>query len=236
MYEERTYRDIISRDGLVKSVVAVGESDLCILAGYDLSARARDLLLAARHDIERYAELDGKFKATLGPYRVPDSAPRIVRDMAKAAARFNVGPMAAVAGAVAEYVGSRIQGDVIVENGGDIYARSREPVTVSLYAGPASKFTGRVRFKASSGGRSVGIATSSGTVGHSFSFGKADAVCVISDSAIDADAAATSFCNMVRKEDDIGPVLEKAAKHGNVKGIIIAIGEKLGAKGAIEFI
>jgi len=236
MYEERTYRDMVKSDDLVKSTIAISESDLCILAESDVAPLALDLLFEARRDLECYIERDEKFKSTLRPHEVLPAAPLIARRMALETARFNVGPMAAVAGAVAEYVGEGIEGEIIVENGGDIYARSVKPLTVDLFAGRHSKFTGRVKFRVTPDGRSMGIATSSATVGPSLSFGKADAVCIVSDSAITADAAATAFCNKVQEEADVEAVLEEAMGHEGVKGIIIAIGDKLGAKGDIEFI
>lgn len=236
MYEERTYREWVMPEGLVRSDIQFQESDLCLLARPGEGARALDLLREARETLGRYIVRDGRFRVTLAPHEPLPGAPLIARRMARAAAIFGVGPMAAVAGAVAESVGERIAGDVIVENGGDIYARTHGPITVSLYAGGESQFTGKVKFRVDPRGAAIGIATSSATHGHSLSFGKADAVCVVGSSAVDADAAATAFCNKVQTEADVARVIEEAMGHERVKGIIIAIGDKLGAAGEIEFV
>lgn len=236
MYEERTYRERVRPEGLVRSDVSFQESDLCIFADRDVASRALGLLGEARFQLEAYIERDEGFKAAFSPHDPIHCAPLIVRKMADAARRFGVGPMAAVAGAVAEYVGARIAGNVLIENGGDIYARTKRPITLSLYAGESSQFTGKVKFKVDPKGGSIGIATSSGTHGHSISFGKADAVCIVGDNAVDADAAATAFCNRIQKEEDVEAVIEEAMRYESLKGIIIAIGDKLGAKGDIEFI
>ncbi len=236
MYEERTYRERVRPEGLVRSDVSFQESDLCIFADRDVASRALGFLGEARFQLEAYIERDEGFKAALSPHDPIHCAPLIVRKMADAARRFGVGPMAAVAGAVAEYVGDRIAGDVVIENGGDIYARTKRPILISLYAGESSQFTGKMKFKVDPKGGSIGIATSSGTHGHSLSFGKADAVCIVSDNALDADAAATAFCNMVQSPDDVERVIDEAKKHENVRGIVVAIGDKLGAWGDIEFV
>jgi hypothetical protein len=82
----------------------------------------------------------------------------------------------------------------------------------------------------------LGICTSSGTVGHSLSFGRADSVCVTSKSASLADAAATAIGNLVKGEGDVKKALEAGAKIEGVLGIVIIIKDKLGACGAIEFV
>ena len=112
-----------------------------------------------------------------------------------AAQAAGVGPMAAVAGALAEQVGQRLlksTSEVIIENGGDIFIGARQILTVGVYAGgsPLSLKLG-LRIDPAKGIR--GICTSSGTVGHSLSFGKADAVCVLSDSCALADAGRNSY-------------------------------------------
>jgi ApbE superfamily uncharacterized protein (UPF0280 family) len=235
MYEERRYRGSVDSEGLVRSEAAFRESDLLILAAGDVAKRSQGLLMEAREALESYIGRDGGFRTALEPHDPLPGAPLIARRMADSARSFGVGPMAAVAGAVAEYVGEAIEGDVIVENGGDIYARTARPITVSLHAGEGSPFTGKVKFVARPGGRAIGIATSSGTLGPSLSFGKADAVCAVCDSAVDADAAATAYCNAVRSPSDVERVIAMASAHGRVKGIVIAIGDRLGAWGEIEF-
>jgi hypothetical protein len=147
--------------------------------------------------------------------------------------------MAAVAGAVSDYIGEQLylkNGDVVIENGGDIFVQCGRPVTFGLYAGEHSPFTGKVKFTVRSSGKPMGVCTSSGTVGHSLSFGKADAVCVISENATLADAAATALCNRVKKVSDIEEVLAHARSFKEITGVIAAIEDKIGIWGEIELI
>lgn len=233
MYQERTYRGWVKADDLVASHVCQAESDLYILSKQDAAAAAGDLLAEVRRDLETYIRRDEKFCTTLKPHRPAYDAPLIARRMAAAAARYQVGPMAAVAGAIAECVGEQLPGDAVVENGGDIYVRSGRPLTFTLYAGEESPFTGRLRFSPQVEG-AYGVCTSSGTVGHSKSFGKADAVCVIARDTAAADAAATALCNRIESEADLDAVMEAAAADDEILGILAVMGERLGVWGSVE--
>lgn len=235
MFQERTYRHWVKADDLVASHVRRDESDLYILSKQDATAAAGGLLAEVRQDLEAYIRRDEKFCTTLKPHRTAYDAPLIARRMAAAAARYEVGPMAAVAGAIAECVGEQLSGDAVVENGGDIFVRSGRPLTFTLYAGEESPFTGRLRFSPRVEG-SYGVCTSSGTVGHSKSFGKADAVCVIARDAAVADAAATALCNRVESEADLDRVLEAAAADDEILGLIAVMGERIGIWGCVEIV
>lgn len=236
MFEERRYRDQVSAEGFLRTVVSCKESDLFVLSRTDVKEEAGSLLLEARKAIESYIAIDNKFLTTLEPHEVRKGAPLIVRRMAEAAMMFGVGPMAAVAGAVSDHIGEQLSGDVVIENGGDVFLRSERPVTFGLYAGEHSPFTGKVKFTVRSNGKPLGVCTSSGTVGHSLSFGKADAVCVISKNATLADAAATAFCNMIKKNSDIEEVLAQARSFKEITGLIAAIDDRIGIWGEIELI
>jgi hypothetical protein len=157
--------------------------------------------------------------------------------MLEAAAATGVGPMAAVAGAIAQYVGIDLlkdfTKDVIVENGGDIYLATSEEVLVGIFAGE-SPLSEKVALRIKPTDTPLGICTSSGKIGHSVSLGRADAVCVISKTATLADAAATAVGNLVKTESDIKKALEKGMELKGVQGILIIVGESLGIKGTIE--
>jgi ApbE superfamily uncharacterized protein (UPF0280 family) len=238
VFEDRTYREWVDAKGLVRSSVSIGESDLMILAREDVSAQAGLLTREVREILEGYVRSDSGFARAMAPYEPSSDAPAIVHGMAAAGRQFGVGPMASVAGAVAKYVGEGLAecDELIIENGGDIFVRSRRPVTMSLYAGDRSPFTGKVLFTVHPEGGALGVCTSSGTVGHSTSFGKADAVTVISDSAIDADAAATALCNDVKVQSDVDRVIEKAASCDEIRGIIVAIDDRFGVWGDVELV
>ena len=119
-------------------------------------------------------------------------APPLLRTMLSAARLAGVGPMASVAGAIAQAVGAALKphsSSIIVENGGDCYLDMDEETTVGIYAGPRSPFSGKIGIRLTADVFPLGICTSSGTVGHSLSFGKADAVTVTARDAALADAA-----------------------------------------------
>jgi ApbE superfamily uncharacterized protein (UPF0280 family) len=159
--------------------------------------------------------------------------------MAKAAEKANVGPMAAVAGAFAEFVGLdllKYSPEVIVENGGDIFLKSTKSRLVGVYAGEDSPLTGRVALKIEPLDTPLGVCTSSGTVGHSLSFGKADAVVVLSHSTALADAAATAIGNIVKAETDVQKALDFARSVKGLVGAAVIINDKMGVWGKINLI
>jgi hypothetical protein len=234
-FQKRFYRKWVSTASLVPFEVVNKESDLYILAERDLSAEAHAALADCRGDIERYVAREPEFLWALTPVNVAPNAAAIIREMAMAGRAFEVGPMAAVAGAVAERVGRALlkhSESVIVENGGDIFVRAEKRPTLALYAGDGSPFSGKILFEVDAG-EGIGVCTSSATVGHSLSFGKADAVVVVARNAAIADAAATAICNSVKRSEDVDVVIRRFSKNGTISGLIIAIGERIGFWGDI---
>jgi ApbE superfamily uncharacterized protein (UPF0280 family) len=156
--------------------------------------------------------------------------------MIEAADLARVGPMAAVAGAIAHFVGHellRYSDQIIVENGGDVFMKSIKTLKVSIFAG-TSPLSNRVAIKVHPEKTPLGACTSSGTVGHSLSFGRADAVTVLSRSTALADAVATSIGNIVKGKQDIGRGVDHARKTRGVSGVIIIVDDRLGSWGDIE--
>ncbi|MDP2931727.1 MAG: UPF0280 family protein, partial [Chloroflexota bacterium] len=195
MYQPRTYRHWVKGKDLVAFKVMVEETDLYVRASTNLKRKTHKLVLKYRDALKRYIERYPLFLTTLEPYPVGDDAPAIVRAMAESTARVGVGPMAAVAGAIADFVGTELlesSPEVIIENGGDIYLKSLKKRLVGIYAGK-SPLTGKIGLEIEGTETPLGISTSSGTVGHSLSFGKADAVVVVAESATLSDAAATAI-------------------------------------------
>ena len=275
--EERTYRRWIesdpstglgsprakSRGDLRTFEVRIGESDLLISAERPLPELAERALRLVRADLEAYLARDSEFERTLVPREALDGAPPIVRQMAEAARVCGVGPMAAVAGAVAQAVGeallaapgrglrlpraqswgeardsaSSLPGSkqVIVENGGDIFLYTVRPRVAAVYAG-ASPLSGKLGLKVSRLNQPLGLCTSSGTVGPSLSFGKADAAIVLAESAALADAAATALGNRVKTAHDVEPALAAVSQIPGIYGLAAIIGEHLGAWGEMEFV
>jgi hypothetical protein len=218
--------------------VRLGESDLLISAERPLPELAERALRAARADLQDYFARDPQFARALRPRDPLPGAPTIVVEMAEAAGPCGVGPMAAVAGAVAEYVGRALLAktpQVIVENGGDIFLNTTRPRVAAIFAGP-SPLTGRLGIRLSRLRQPLGLCTSSGTVGPSLSFGRADAAIVLAPSAALADAAATTLGNQVRTEDDTSPALEAISRIPGLLGAAVIVGERFGAWGEIELV
>jgi len=236
MYEERTYRNLVKTDDLVTFEVIVKETDLLIRAAKDISREARESVLKYRHQIETYIERNPPFQGSLSPLLDDPYAPGIIREMIRTSQAAQVGPMAAVAGAMAESVSRdllELSQEVIVENGGDIYLATSRERTIGIYAG-ASPLSLKLGIVIQPEDSPLGICTSSGTVGHSLSFGKADAVCILSKSAALADAAATAVGNRVQEGKDIDRGLEKGKEIEGVLGTLIIVGEKVGVWGDIR--
>ncbi|MGZ6236986.1 MAG: UPF0280 family protein [Syntrophales bacterium] len=237
-YEERTYRNRVSQNSLTSFHLCVRETDLLIHCDTDLSQKALESVYIYRRFVESYINRYPYFLTSLAPIQDDDVAPPIVRAMLQASLAANVGPMAAVAGAISEYVARellKMSQNVIVENGGDIYLKCEKEVRVGVFAGN-SPLTYKISLLLKPEQMPIGVCTSSGTVGHSLSFGKADAVCVLSKSSTMADAAATAIGNLVKEKRDIRIALEKGMKIQGVQGCLIVIGEHFGAIGDIELI
>ncbi len=236
MYQPRTYRHWVKGKDLVSFNVTVKETDLLIRASRNLRSKALKLVTKYRSILEGYIERYPLFQTSLEPVPVDDSAPRIVKSMAEATKKVGVGPMAAVAGAIAEFVGNELLSfspEVIVENGGDIYLKSLSRRVVGIYAGK-SPLTGKIGLEIDAGETPLGVCTSSGTVGHSLSFGKADAVVVLSRSAVLADAAATAIGNLIKQADDIPRGIEFARDIKGLTGLLIVKGDKVGLWGEVK--
>jgi len=236
MYEKRTYRNLVKTDDLVKFEVIVKETDLLVRAERDLSNETREFVLKYRRQIEAYIEMNPEFQRSLIPLKDDPYASEIVQEMIRTSQLAQVGPMAAVAGAIAEFVSKDllpISEEVIVENGGDIYLATSKERTIGIYAGgsPLSLQIGIVIGPEDS---PLGVCTSSGTVGHSLSFGKADVVCILSKSAALADAAATAIGNIVKEKKDIELGLERGKEIEGVSGMLIIVGEKMGVWGNVK--
>jgi len=236
MYASRFYRDWTKSDDLIGFQVGISETDLYIGAEHDLAAEARQSIHKYRNQLMDYIALNPEFKTTLEPYPEDPAAPRIIRAMTAAAAIAGVGPFAAVAGAIAEWVGKDLldySSQIIIENGGDIFLRSSKKRTIGIYAG-SSPLSNRLALEIEADETPMGICTSSGTVGHSLSFGTADAVVILSKSTAIADAVATAVGNIIQTAADISKGLNFAKKIKAVKGVAIIKNDRLGIWGEVN--
>lgn len=234
-YEPRMYRHVAS-PGLVTSEVVVLQTDLQVAARSDLAREAEALIRRLRADIEGFAAANPRFLESFVPYPVPATAPPIVVDMARAAELAGVGPMAAVAGAMAEHVArglAEYSDEVIVENGGDCFLVGSVERTVAIHAG-ASPLSDRVGIVVAPEQLPVAVCTSSATVGPSVSLGRADAAVVVSSSGALADAAASALGNRVHCAQDVDAALEHVRAIDGVIGAAVVIGDTMGVTGAVR--
>ncbi len=231
---ERVYRGIMEPAGLTCYEVAIGESDLYICTKRDLAERARESLASHRQELESYLEKHLSFGTSFRPVPAAGDAPEIVLEMVRAAEIFDVGPMASVAGAIAQYVGTDLLNhspEVIVENGGDIFLAGGGKRKVRIFAGAASPI---VHVTIDDSAKGVGLCTSSATVGPSISLGEADAVTVLGATATLADTAASAIGNIVHGADDIEGALKEASGYSQILGVVIVAGGSVGVWGALE--
>jgi uncharacterized protein len=237
--DTKIYRRLISYRNLSSFSVKIGETDLFILADkYDsnISDIAYNSAFKYRRHIEEYISLHPQFQKSLVPLLYDDLAPDIIKEMLHCSNLAGVGPMASVAGAISQYVGTdllKISKSVVVENGGDIFLNTVNDVTLGVFAG-SSPLSEKIAIHIKKDDMPTGVCTSSGSIGHSLSFGRADAVCVLSKSAVLSDASATFIGNLVKKKDDIKKALEKGMSITGVQGILIVLGDAIGACGAVE--
>lgn len=233
---QRFYR--VETKGLKSFHLTVKQTDLWISAKEDLKKEALDLVLELRHQLEDYISQNPDFLTTLSPYPEDPFASPLVKEMIRCSKPANVGPMASVAGAIAQFVGEGLltySDEVIVENGGDIFIKLKRPATISIYAG-ASPLSMKLGIRLSPERMPSGVCSSSGTVGHSFSTGKADCVCVISGSASLSDASATSICNQLKKKSDLQKAPLLSSKIPGLTGGLAIMGDTLSVWGDVEIV
>ncbi|MDD2233746.1 MAG: UPF0280 family protein [Desulfitobacteriaceae bacterium] len=240
-YLERSYRELHRQDDLVHFQVAVKETDLDIGVrkerfSPELVRWVEDIIRTSRQPLEEYLKRDPQFIKALTPHPLLPDAPAIVQEMAQAAELAGVGPMAAVAGTMAAWVGKALAKrtrDLIVENGGDIYIRTNRVRTVGIFAGK-SPLSNRIALEIRPNQSPLGICTSSGRVGPSLSLGKADAVVILSPSAALADAAATAAGNLVQAKEDIEKAVNLASGIPGVTGAVVIMNDQLAVWGQVK--
>ncbi len=236
-YAERTYRDFAGADRWTSFRVKIETTDLYIRASCDLSVPAEAKVRELRNDLRKHIERHDRFMSSLNPLPEPTGAPPVASLMYRAARAAGVGPMAAVAGAMAELVGRHIlpqSEEVVVENGGDIWLAVINPVSISVIS-ENIYFRSGIALVVRPECTPCGVCTSSATTGPSLSFGRADAMTVIARDAALADALATASCNMVRVEADLAPAVDFAIDNGAL-GALGIYKDTMAARGAIELL
>ncbi len=233
--------------------IRIGETYL-ILKTDQLEYKLPKFILSQRIKLKNYINIHPEFLTSFEPVLVTvehnksingiespiNEPPLIVKLMSRAGRKGNVGPMAAVAGTISQLcMGFLVENGakyVIIDNGGDVALKTDKDVTVGLYAGESS-LSGKLGFKIKSEKTPMGICTSSGTVGHSISFGRSDSVTVFADEASIADALATSIGNFAVGETDHDAVqnsIERAEEFKKLmRGVLVVVGENAGTLGKI---
>lgn len=236
MAKEHAYRKRVHSKDLISFRVLIKETDLLISSNRDLSKQTKDRVHNYRSQLEDYIRSKSSFLSTLLPYPEDPFAPVIIREMISATRMFGVGPMAAVAGTIAQFVGMdllKYTEEVIVENGGDIFLKTKRSVTVSIFAGN-SQLSNKLGLIIHPEQMPTGICTSSATVGHSLSLGISDAVCIVANKASIADAAATALGNRITDKSRLKREIESIRESKDIKGGLVIIGKTMASWGEIE--
>jgi ApbE superfamily uncharacterized protein (UPF0280 family) len=193
-------------------------------------------IIRQRRILEGYIDRHPDFGSTFEPIGISDDAPSIAQRMVRAARLVGVGPMAAVAGAMAQCAveagleaGAR---ETIIDNGGDVYLRVAEPIIIGLDSGNA-ELADRLAFSLGPDDTPLAICSSSGRMGHSTSLGQCDLATVVSKDAALADAAATRAANLVKTAEDVDNALERIIAIEGVDGVVIIKEARVGLAGQL---
>ena len=243
LFQPRTYRTQFNTTRFSGFEVKHLETDLWI--GVDPSSFQNEMKEVAflkikelRSRLDEYIKAEPFFAKSLKPFQPGESAPKEAIEMAAAAEKAGIGPMSAVAGLFAREVGEAILqnfsvDEMVIENGGDIYVLLKNDLVLSVFAGE-SILSERIGLVIPAENKKFGICTSAGTVGPSFSAGKADAVVVVCKDVLLADAFATAFGNKVKSPKDVEKVINQAEKYPDVLALLIICEDKVGIKGDFE--
>ena len=242
-YVDRTYREHFESDRWAHFLCRYKETDLWI--GIDKASWQKaiipfteNLVQQIRTEMDTWIAKNPDYAKALIPHSATADAPEIFKAMSSVAEKSRIGPMSAVAGAVAQKVGETLKNnfnirEIIVENGGDIYADICEDMDVAVFAGP-SPLSEKVGLHIRAAYTPLGICTSSGTIGPSLSFGKADAVMIICKDTLLADTYATAFANTIQTADDVQSCIEKIRQNEDVLAAIAVKDDKIGICGIFE--
>ena len=243
IFEPRTYRNSFSKERFQSFVITYKDSDLWVGIDHasfkeEMAEQALDKLKSIRDEMEAYLLIDPFFKKSLKPCSVQETAPEMAKQMAIAAEKAGVGPMAAVAGIFSEIIGRSLLenfsiNELVIENGGDIYMKLQNPLIMSIFAGE-SPLSGMVGLEISAEQTPLGICTSAGTVGPSRSFGKADAVMIACKETALADAFATGYGNMIKKPTDVEKVLKRTEIVEEIISAVLICEDQIGIRGEFE--
>ncbi|MEA1986898.1 MAG: UPF0280 family protein [Candidatus Marinimicrobia bacterium] len=243
IYQSRDYRKFMQSGRFDSFIVKYKEIDLWIgVSRGAISEKLKEFALEKikklRDELDEYIKHNSFFLTSLETIKPNDDMPSSVKEMCEISEKTGIGPMSAVAGYFAEFIGKEIKkrfklDEIVIENGGDIFLDIIESLTITIYAGD-SPLSEKVGINIDCKFSPLGISTSSGTVGHSLSFGKADAVMIACKNSALADSFATKFCNAIKSVDDIDSVLKLTKEYSDIISAVIIYGEKIGVRGKFD--
>ncbi len=243
LFQPRTYRNQFNAERFKGFEVSYLETDVWI--GVDPESFNKDMeelvfqkTKGLREKLDKYIQSEPFFKKSLKPFRPSEDAPFEANEMAQAAGKASIGPMSAVAGLFAREVGEEIiknfsVHEMVIENGGDIYVLLKDELVLSVFAGD-SILSERIGLVIPAEKNKLGICTSAGTVGPSLSFGKADAVVVVCEDILLADAFATAFGNKIKSGNDVEKVIKQSENISEILSMLIICEDKIGIRGEYE--
>lgn len=239
-HEYRFYREFVQDRRWHSYRVKVKTSDLLIKTQGKHVKLVQRVVRRLRKEIETEIKINQDFLTSLSPLALPQRPlPAVVQSMYKAASMAgSVGPMAAVAGAVAEFTGRALKEkskEVIIENGGDIFLDLKNEAKLAIYAGK-SPLSGKLGLRIKARETPIGVCTSSGKIGHSLSLGRADSVTIIAADTALADAVATATANLVTDNSCFPKALAYALSIPQVLGAVIIKDAELAVQGDLELI
>jgi ApbE superfamily uncharacterized protein (UPF0280 family) len=242
-FEQRTYRNQFNTFRFTGFELKHQETDLWI--GVDQASFKPEMkevalkkIKSLREKIDSYIQSVPFFKKSLKPFQPAENAPIVAIEMAQAAEKAGIGPMSTVAGLFARETGNEIiqnfsVEELVIENGGDIFALLKTNLVLSVFAGN-SPLSERIGLEITPKNSPLGICTSAGTVGPSLSFGSADAVVVVAKDVLVADAFATAFGNKIKSPADVEKVINDANIHPEILSLLIICEDKVGVWGEFE--
>lgn len=191
-------------------------------------------------ELEKYLEVHTEFEKSFTSVKALSSAPIIAKAMSIASMKAQTGPMAALNGAFSQFLGKALLKkfnikEIIVENAGDIFISIQKELFIPILTGNLSQ-SKKVGIVIKTPTKKLGICTSNGTIGPSFSFGKAEAVLVVCEDTLLADAYATAIANEVRTAEDIDSALQFVDSESLIQTALVVCEEKIGIKGKHELI
>jgi ApbE superfamily uncharacterized protein (UPF0280 family) len=223
MARSRTYRTFTHHEAVLR--ICCDKFDVVVAE----AVRQRAIL-------DDYISRHREFQHSLVPIELRPDAPPVAQRMAWAAQLVGVGPMAAVAGAMAQCAAEAALAagaqEAIVDNGGDIYLKAAEPVVVGLSTG-TTKLADRLAFLLKPADTPISVCSSSGRMGHSMSLGQCDLATVVAQDAALADAAATQAANLVKTVNDVDATLERIARITGIAGVIVVKDDRIGLAGRL---